>query len=340
VNRIRAFRAELEALDAEGIGSVSPDQREAIHRYHESLLHGLAATHDVDRSDTAGQLSRGIQIAAFFAAIALTAAVYSLVARFWGRLELPVQATLLCVFPLVALTGVELSARRERTLYVAAIFALLAFGTYWLAVFMLSNLLNIPVTPAPLWGGALFGVALALAYGFRIIYGGALVALLVALVGSVFQSAGMPWTHAIEFPEIVTATAFLLAGLAGRLSPTNPSFAAVTRAVGLSVGFLGLLLLSTSGPTSLLPLASWASKLLYQVAMLLATVVALAIAIRRQWLESLYIAAAALTLFIFARFVDWFWDRLPRFVFFLVLATVAFAWLFALRRLRGRVDRS
>jgi hypothetical protein len=51
-----------------------------------------------------------------------------------------------------------------------------------------------------------------------------------------------------------------------------------------------------------------------------------------------YIAAAALTLFIFIRFVDWFWDALPRFVFFFLLAAAAFAWLLVLRRLRTRLS--
>ena len=116
VDRIRAFRAELEQLTSNGVISLSPEQRRAIETHHDVVLRQLAATHDVDRSDAAGQLSRGMRIASFFAALALTAAIYSLVSRFWGRLELPMQATLLCAFPLMALVGVELAAQRERTL--------------------------------------------------------------------------------------------------------------------------------------------------------------------------------------------------------------------------------
>ena len=338
-NRIRAFRAELEALIAADVTTLTPEQRERITRYHDELLRQLAAAHDIDRSDAAGQLSRGMQIAAFIAAVALTAAVYSLVARFWGRLDLPMQATLLCAFPLVALAGVELSAQRERTLYIASIFALVAYGTYWLAVFVLSELLNVPVTPPALWGGALFGVALALPYGFRVIFGAALLALLVALAGSVFQASGMPWTLAVEFPEIITAAAFMFVLAAPRLGATHPAFAAVTRGVAFAVGLLGLLVLSSAGEASLLPTPSRVSELIYQGGALLASSVALMIGIRRQWRETMYIAAGALTVFLLVRFVDWFWDVLPRFVFFLLLAAAAFAWLLALRRVRGRVDR-
>jgi uncharacterized membrane protein len=147
----------------------------------------------------------------------------------------------------------------------------------------------------------------------------------------------MPWTHVVEFPEILTAAAFLLTVVAPRLQQVRPSFGAVTRSVALGVGFIGLLMLSSIGQISLLPTPRHVSALIYQAVMLLATVVTLFVAIRRRWVEAVYIAAAALTMFLFIRYIDWFWDALPRFVFFLVLATVAFAWLLTLRRLRARV---
>lgn len=337
VNRIRAFRAELDALTMAGIASLTPEQRDVIRSHHDRVLAELAATYDVDRSDAAGQLSRGMRLASFFAAVALTAAIYSLVARFWGRLDLPLQATLLCAFPLMSLVAVEFTAQRERTLYIASIFALVAYGTYWLAVFELSELLNMPVTPPAIWAGVLFGVSLAVPYGFRLILGVALFALLVALSGSVFQAAGMPWTIAAEHPEIVTASAFALALLANRLGHLYQPFAAVTRVVAYGAGLLGLLVLATAGRLSLLPLRSTVAELVYQALTVFVCIVLLFVAIRKQWIETVYVAAGATTVFMCMRFVDWFWDALPRFVFFLLLAAIAFAWLLMLRRVRGRL---
>jgi hypothetical protein len=337
VHRIRAFHAELDALTAAGVITLNEAARDSITRYHDAVLSRLAATHDIDRTDAAGQLSRGMQIASFFAALALTAAVYSLVSRFWDRMDVPLQATLLCAFPLMALVGVELSAQRERTLYVASIFALVANGTYWLAIFVLGEVLNVPIPALAVWGGALFGLALALPYGFRLLLGGALVAFLLALSGSVFQAAGVPWTAAMEFPEPLTAAAFLLLAVAPRFGAIHQSFAPVTRAVAFTIGFLGLLLLSIAGPASLLPTPVGVTELIYQGLMLLASVGALLMGVRRHWPETVYIAAVALTIFLFGRFVDWFWDAIPRFVFFLLLAAMAFAWLLALRRLRTRL---
>jgi hypothetical protein len=337
VNRIRAFQAELETLSAAGAITLTDAARESIARYHGALLQQLAAEHDIDRSAAAGRLSRGMQIASFFAALALTAAVYSLVSRFWGRMDLPLQATLLCAFPLMALVGVEMAAQRERTLYIASIFALVAYGTYGLAIVVLSELLNVPVPAWVLWGGALFGLALALPYGFRVLLGIGLLAVLLALSGSVFEAAGVPWIATLEFPEPLTAAAFLLLVIAPRLGAIHQSFAAVTRGVALSIGFLGLLLLSMAGTASLLPTPTTVSALIYQGVILVASLVALAVGVRRQWSETVYIAAGALTLFLFGRFVEWFWDAVPRFVFFLLLAGIAFAWLLALRRLRARL---
>jgi hypothetical protein len=338
VNRIRAFRAELDALQADGVVTLSDDQRRAIDAHHQELLRTWSAQHDVDRSEAASQLSLGMRIVSFLAAVALTAAIYSLVARFWGRFELPLQATLLCAFPLVCLVAVELSAQRERSLYLASIFALAAFGTYWLAVGELSQLLGVPVTPPALWGGALFGLTLAIPYRFRLIFAGALAALLAAVAGTIFQLAGMPWTHVIEFPELIAVAAFMLALIGVRLQSQDPSFAAITRVVGFSCGFLGLLMLSTAGRVSLLPVPNRIAEAIYQVLIVMLGVVAMTVALRRRWNETVYVAAAALTLFIIVRFVDWFWDVLPPYLFFFLLAALAFAWLFALSRVRRRLS--
>jgi hypothetical protein len=107
--------------------------------------------------------------------------------------------------------------------------------------------------------------------------------------------------------------------------------------VAFGIGFLGLLFLSAAGPASLLPLSSTASEGIYQVVLPLFALLVLAIATRSRWTESVYVSAAALTLFVGIRFVDWFWDVMPRFVFFLLLAAVAFGWLLMLRRLRTRL---
>jgi hypothetical protein len=336
VNQIRAFGEELAALDREGVLPLSAEQAAVVAAHHERLLRQLAIQYDVDRSDAASRLSRGMQLLSFFAAVALTLSVYSLVSRFWGRLDLPAQAALLAAFPIAALGGVEMAARRERTLYIASLFALVAYGTFWLAIGILSWTLNISVTPVAIWAGVLFGVALALPFRFRLILALALTGLIVALAGTVFQSAGSEWTQAFERPEPLITAAFLSTFLGPRLAQVDSQFAPVVRLVGLSIGLGGLLLLSVNGRQSLLPIAAESAEAFYQAVMLVVTVACLVIAIRHAWRETVMLASVALALFLLTRYVDWLWDVLPRYVFFLLLALAAFGWLLALRRIRAR----
>jgi hypothetical protein len=61
------------------------------------------------------------------------------------------------------------------------------------------------------------------------------------------------------------------------------------------------------------------------------------VGIRRRWPEVVHLASGLLTVFLFTRLVDWFWPALPRYLFFLLVAGIAFAWLLVLRRLRTRL---
>jgi hypothetical protein len=335
-HQIRAFQAELAALKAAGVSPLTPEQESELAAYHERVLGRLAAEFDIDRSDAAGQLSRGMRLVSFFGAIALTAAIYSLVERFWGRLDLREQVFLLAAFPLMALVGVELSARRERTLYIASLFALVAYGTFWLAVGVLSWRLNIPVTPGVIWAGAIFGFGLAVPYRFRLVLAVALGALAVAMAATMFSVAGVEWPEVFARFDPLMCAGFSLLLLAPALSQLDRGFAAVTRLVAVGIGLLGLLVLSAAGTSSLVPINASAIEVIYQVVMLVVCIGLLVVAVRRGWNESVSLVSVALALFLLMRYVDWFWNLLPRFLFFLTLAALSFAWLWAMRRMRGR----
>lgn len=336
-NRIRTFREEMAALRAEGVELLSAEQEQALARHHDSVLGELRSRFDVDVTDTAGRLSRGMQIAAFFGALTLTAAIYALVARFWGDLDLPVQVGLLTLFPLLAVAGVDLTARREPSLYIASIFAAAAYGTFWLAAVMTARLLDLPVTVWVLWLGVVFGLALATVYGFRVVLLVALLATIVALAGTLFTVAGAPWTIARERLEPAMIAAFGLLLLAPGLEAASPGFGKLTRRVALTVGLLMLLSLSASGSVSVLPLPTQWIEGIYQGLMLLLSVAIIAISVSRRLPDLVNIASVGLAIFLVTRYVDWFWDSLPRYLFFLLLTAAAFVWLLLLRRLRSRV---
>lgn len=337
VDQIRAFRAELAALRATGVSPLTAEQDAELSAYHDQLLAELARRYDVDASERAGQLSRGMRLLSFFGAVTLTAAIYSLVSHYWARLDLPLQATLLAAFPLMALVGVELSSRIERTLYIASLFAIVAYGSFWLALWELSDRLNIPLSAYLLWLGVIFGFGLALPYGFRIILAAALFTLAATIAASFFQAAGTEWPMFLERLELLAMAAFSLLVLMMPLARLDRGFAPVVRLVAFGTGLACLLVLSVSGESSLVPMRPNTVEYVYQGVMLLVSVAVLVLSVRRRWHETVKLAAVLFAVFLLTRYVDWFWDVFPGYVFFLILAVIAFGWLLALRRLRARL---
>jgi hypothetical protein len=337
-DRIRAFREELAALRAEGVAPLAPDQERAIAAQHDAVLSRLAAQFDIDRSERSGQLSKGMVLAALFGAVALIMAIYSLVDRAWWRMDLPAQTTLLAMFPLLALAGVEIAARRERTRYFAAIFALVACATTWLALVMTARLLDLPFSVLLFWPGILSGMAIALSYGFRLVFAVSLVATIVALAGAFFASAGVPWLHAIARLEPLMATALIVAVAASHVEPAGEGFGTAARIVGLSMGLGSLFLISANGSLTLLPVQAVTAERLYQAVVPIASVACIWIGLRWRQRETVLIASMVLAVFLLIRYIDWFWDVVPAWAFFLVLAVLAFSALALLRRLRARME--
>ncbi len=336
-DRIRAFRDELEQLRAEGRSPLTSEEDAALADHHDRVLAALVLEYDVDRSASAGHLSRGLRAASFFGAVTLVAAVALLVTRWWGGLSMPAQVTLLTLIPLAALGGVELAARREKTRDVAALSALAACGTAWVAVWMVPRILDLPFAALLIWPGVLFGLAVALSYGFRVVLAVTLVALIVALAAPFFAAGGVPWTIVFQRLEPIAIVASALALAAPRLASAGEGFDAVARGVGIGVGLGALLMLATVSGTSLLPFAPETSRLVYQPIMLVATLAWMTLSMARREAAAFVVAATCFALFLLVRYADWFWGTVPAWVFFLALAGLAFVSIAILRRWRRRM---
>src|SRR5690606_17939164 len=295
-----------DEIRAEGANPLSAEQDARITAHHDALLAALAREFDVDRSASAGHLSRGLRAASLFGACALVAAVALLANRWWGALSMPAQVSLLALFPMIGLYGVEAAARREKTLYVAGLFALAACGTAWLAIWMLPRLLDLPFSALLLWPGIFFGAAVALSYGFRAV-----------VAGAFCGAGGVPWTIAFERLEPMAVAAFAVALAAGRFARAGEGCDAVARATGLAIGLGALLVLASIPGTSLLPFAPSAACHVYQALMLLVALAWMAHGLARQDGPTFRIAAAFLAVFLFVRYADWFWERIPGWAFFL-----------------------
>jgi hypothetical protein len=337
-DQVRAFRDELSALRDEEASPLSAEQEAALHVYHDRLLARLASDFDVDRSARSGQLSKGLRLASFFGAATLVAAITALIQRFWGGLTLPAQVTLLTMFPLVSLAGVQLAAERERTRYVASLMALVALGTAWVAIVMTARLLDLPMSALLLWPGAAFGLALAMSYGFRWVLAFSLVSVAVAIASVFFAAGGVPWTMLFQRLEPLGGAALVLTVMAKHFAGAGEAFEETARLTALTMLLGTLLVLASVSGTSLLAFAPSTSLMIYQAAMLVGCLIALWQRLAAGDQAGVNVASAFFAMFLLVRYVDWFWEALPAWAFFLVLAGGAFASIGLLRRVRGRVE--
>ena len=282
--------------------------------------------------------SRPDYAALFFGAAALVAAITTLIHRLWGGFALPAQLTLLIMFPLVGLAGVQIAAERERTRHMASLMALVALGTAWVAIVMTARLLDIPFSALLLWPGTAFGLALAFSYGFHSVLAFSLVSLVVATASVFFAAGGVPWTVLFERLEPLAGAALLLTVMARHLAVAGEGFARTARLTALTLLLGVLLALASISGTSILAFAPATTLLVYQAAMLSACLVLLWRRLEASDQAGVNLVIAFLALFLLIRYVDWFWEALPASAFFLILAAGGSAGIALLRRLRARTE--
>ena len=328
-DRIRAFRAEMAQLEDEGALALSSEQRASLEAHLDATLRDLAARYDVDTSDRDRQVSWGMRIASTLGGLALCAAVVLFFYRFWGSIPVPLQVVLLLAAPLAALAGAEFTARRETAPYFTSLVALVAFAAFVLDLNALGAVFNLTPTPHALLAWAVFAVALAYRFGLRLLLAAGLVCGMGWIAALVTSFAGL-WTEFFQRPETVIA-----AGLMAAAAPRRAYFAPTHRLTGLLAVFLAVLVLSFDGGT-FLTVGRREAERLYQLAGLTGAAAAIWVGVRRQWNETVNLGAAAFVVFLYIRLFDWWWDWMPKYLFFLVVGLISIGLLVAFRRLRGR----
>ncbi len=338
-DQIAAFASELEDLDREGILVLSPGQRAAVGRHHAQLLASLARRYDVDRNEPQRQMALGMRVASLVAAVTLSAGVVLFFYRVWGALTTPAQVTLLVAMPLLLLASVELAARREPTRYVASVLAIIAAASFALDLSVVGAIFDMTPRPTIFAAWAAFALSIAYAYGLRLLLAGGLAAAMAYFVAVTAAATGVDWSVSVARPEPLLVLGACAIGLSFWRRAAEPEgFAATWRLVGAGAVLLPLVFLSTWPETfsyRFLPLR--VSHGVYDAAGFLLPIGVIWWAIRRRWTDLVNLSAAFLVLFTYAKFVDWWWELLPRYLFFLLLGGLAVATMLVLARLRRRM---
>jgi uncharacterized membrane protein len=334
-DQVRAFRAELEALEREGIAPLTGAPREAVAAHHDRLLASLAEAYDVDVTGAQKRLSWGMRIVAFLGAAAISAAVFFLFYRYWGYLDVGAQVAALVSAPFLALAGVELAARRDRTGSIAAVVALVAFACFVLDLSMLGQIFSISPSHHALLVWAGFAFLLAYGYDLRLLQIAGILCLLGWLSATAGTWRGLYWLSAGQWPEHFFPAGAAIFALAFVRDRRHPSFAGAYRLFGLLAVLLAVLVLAHWGEGSLLPLSGTAAEHLYQVTGFVLSGLAIWAGLRFGWPGIVNLGATSFAVFLYTRFYDWWWRWMPRYLFFLLVGLSALLCLLILKRLRS-----
>ncbi len=338
-DEIAIFRAELARLEGEGVLRLDAAQAEAVRAHHAALLAGFAGAYDIDRNLQAKQLSLGMRVASFLGALALAASVFFLFYQFWGHFAETAQVAILLGATLGGLGLTVGIQTRDTSGYFTKLAAMVAFACFVLNLVMLGQIFNITPTDRALipWGALAF--LLAYAFDLRLLLAAGICCVIAFTAARVGEWGGIYWLHAGERPENFFPVAALLFAVPAVFAHRRQSgFASIYRVFGLLCVLVPMLVLGHWGWGSYLAdydgMTTRAIEGGYEVAGFLASALAIWIGARRQWPDAINTGVTFFVIFLYTKFFDWWWEAMPKYLFFLVLGLAAILILLVLKRLR------
>jgi uncharacterized membrane protein len=334
-DEIGAFRKELARLADEGVLRLDAGQQLAVEEHHAALLASFAGRFDIDRDLQARQLSLGMRVASFLGALALAASVFFLFYQFWGHFDESAQVAILLGAALGSLALTIAIQTRDASGYFTKLAAMVAFACFVLNLVMLGQIFNITPTDRALLPWAALALLLAYACDLRLLLAAGICCVIAFVAARVGEWGGIYWLHFGERPENFFPVAALLFAVPALVAHRSfPGFASIYRIFGLLCLLLPMLVLGHWGHGSYFELESKTIETSYQTLGFVASAVAIWIGARRQWPDMVNTGTTFFAIFLYTKFFDWWWELMPKYLFFLVLGLAAILILLVLKRLR------
>ncbi len=335
-DQIRVFQAELAQLEREGVLELNAEQRQQIDGHHRHLLGQYAQDFDIDRDQRASQLSLGMRIASLFGALALSASVFFLFYQFWGWLSTSVQVVILITAPLLMLGVTLLIQHRDSSGYFAKLAALVTFACFVLNISMLGQIFNITPSDKALLPWAALAFLLAYACDLRLLLVAGILCVIAWVSARTGTWAGMYWLYFGQRPENFFPAALLMLVLPQFIPHRRyADFPPMYRIFGLLTFFLPVLVMGNWGDSSYLDWDEDFIEGFYQVVGFAGSSFAVWFGVRKQWPEVINTGVTFFIIFLYTKIFDWWWEMMPKYLFFLVLGLVAVLFLVVLKRLRA-----
>lgn len=331
------FAEELVRLEKEGVIALAPAQREAIAAHHRGLLAQFAQQYDIDRDTHAKQLSLGMRIASFLGALALAASVFFLFRQFWGRFPTEVQVVVLIGAALGSFVATMWVQGRDASGYFTKLAAMVTFACFVINIALLGQIFNITPSAKALIPWAALALLLAYTCDLRLLLAAGILCIIAWISARTGTFSGMYWIHFGERPENFFPAALVLF-MVPQVIPHGrfTGFGPIYRVFALLTLFLPMLVLANWGRVSYLDLDEDLVEGIYQVLGFVLSAGAIWLGARRHWSEVVNTGATFFVIFLYTKFFDWWWEVMPKYLFFLVLGLTAVLLLVIMRRLRGK----
>ena len=335
-DQIHAFRHELEQLDQEQVLTLSDEQRRSVDGHHKGLLEQYRSIFDIDKNCREKQLSLGMRVASFLGALALGVSVFFLFYQFWGRLPTSGQVVILIAASVLTFVATVFVATRDASGYFTKLIGLVSFTCFVLNISMLGQIFNIAPTDNALIPWALFAFLMAYVFDIRLLLAAGILCIAAFVAARVGAWSGMYWIHFGERPENFFPVALLLLGLPSVIDHTRfDGFANLYRVFGLLALFLPMLVLANWGMISYINAKPELIEGGYQIAGFGLSAGAIWLGIRKEWGNVVNTGIVFFVIFLYTKFFDWWWEIMPKYLFFLVLGLTAMLFLVILKRLRN-----
>lgn len=335
VDQVHCFQKELAELENAGVLVIESDQANRIQSFHQQLLSSLANLYDVDTSVKSKQLTLGMKFASLFGALAMAISLFFLFYQFWGYFNTFTQVGVLITAPVSLFVLALYLAQKEQSAYFSKIAALVSLSCFVLNLSMLGQIFNI--TPSPnafaVWAG--FSFLLAYACNARLLLFFGIVSISSFIAMKVGTWSGMYWISFGERPEhffLPSLVIFLIPQLFNHQRFSG--FESIYRVMAMILVFLPILILSNWGQISYLDWSNDMIEGMYQLLGFGLSASAIWLGVKRHWREVTSTGNVFFILFLYTKLFDWWWDWMPKYIFFFVLGLTALLALMVFKRIR------
>ncbi len=335
LGQIEAFRLELKQLQAENVLTLADEQRQQVDEHHRQLLQHFSTTLNIDADERSRQLSLGMRAASFFGALALAASLFFLFHQFWGMFSETVQMAILLGTTLSTFALTVWLHGNDRSGYYTKLAALLCFVAFVLNLSLAGQIFNITPSDKALIPWGMLAFLLAYQCNLRLLLAAGLMCVGGYIAARVGAFGGGYWLSVGDRPENFFPSAIVLFCLPLVLNHERfPGFAALYRVFALLFIFFPVLVLSFWGEGSYLALDSKTVESLYQYLGFVMAGLGVWLGIRRGWREVSTTSTVFGVLFLYTKLFDWWWEALPKYLFFLAIGVIAVLLLVLMQRLR------